>query len=210
MSAPSRPPACSIRSRLMRDDLQFDLPGYRATLEAALDSGYAFVTFDQIGGEQSPLSCLLRHDVDSELLDCGPMLDVERELGVRATYFLMLRSTAYNPLSVEGRAMVRRMLADGHQIGLHFMGELCEGDSAEVIARKVLRETRWLVAEFGTEVHAVSFHQPTQAVLDGQLEIPGLVNTYNARQMGPYFYVSDTNMQWHHGHPADIFRSRSR
>ena len=192
----------------MSEQLDFDLAGYRATLEAAAASGYSFVAFDQIGREGSPLSCLLRHDIDSELLGCGPMLDVERELGVQATYFLMLRSTAYNLLSVEGRAMVRRVLADGHQIGLHFMGELCEGDSREAIAGKVLREAQWLAAECNTQVRAVSFHQPTRSMLDGQIEVPGLVNTYHARQMGPYFYVSDTNMQWRYGHPADIFRSK--
>ena len=186
-------------------DADFQLTGYERILRAARDAGYRFATFGQIGREDSPLSCLLRHDIDSELLGCGPMLDLERALGVRATYFIMIRSTAYNPFSVEGRAIVERLLADGHALGLHFMGELCEGDPAARIAEKVRREVDWLSAEFGTGIHAVSFHQPSQAVLDGQLEIPGLVNTYNRRQMGGYFYVSDTNMQWRHEHPADIF-----
>jgi len=191
----------------MRDP-DFELAVYERLLKAALESSYRFVSYDMIGGEGGELSCLLRHDVDSELLSCGPMLDIERKLGVRATYFVMTRSTAYNPFSVEGRAMVQRILADGHSLGLHFMGELCEGDEPNVLASKVRREANWLKDEFSADIHAVSFHQPSQAVLDGELRIPSLVNTYNRSQMGAYFYVSDTNMQWRHEHPLDIFSGK--
>lgn len=186
-------------------DRDFLLDGYRDILASALANDYRFTAFDSIGREACAKSCLLRHDVDSELLDCGPVLDIEKSLGVKATYFVMTRSTAYNLFCVEARDMVARMLADGHRIGLHFMGELCEGDDARTIADKVAREAAWLAQEFGTLIDSVSFHQPTRAILDGDLEIPGLVNTYNRRQMGDYFYVSDTNMQWRHEHPLEIF-----
>ncbi|MEW6769039.1 MAG: hypothetical protein AB1342_13510 [Pseudomonadota bacterium] len=191
----------------MSDNLKtaFDLKSYEAVLRAGLDGGYKFVSFGDIGKERADRSCLLRHDVDSELLGCGGMLDVEKSLGIKATYFLMTRSTAYNLFSVEGTAMVARMLRDGHSISLHFMGERCEGKSAEFVVDEVQRETRWLESEFGTGIEAVSFHQPTQTILDAQIAFPGLVNTYNAAQMSPYFYVSDTNMNWRHDHPLDIF-----
>ena len=172
---------------LPMSDADFQLSGYGRILKAALESGYRFVSFEQIGREELDLSCVLRHDVDSELLGCGPMLDVERSLGVRATYFVMTRSTAYNLFSVEGRAgsgadPCRRTCARPA-----FHGRDCEGDTPADIAEKVRREAEWLKSEFGKAIHAVSFHQPSQAVLDGQVEIPGLVNTYNRVQMGAYF-----------------------
>jgi hypothetical protein len=183
----------------------FELKSYECLLSAGMQAGYSFVSFEGIGQEGAVRSCLLRHDVDSELLDCGGMLDVEKSLGVSATYFLMTRSTAYNLFSVEATAMVERMLRDGHRIALHFMGERCEGKDVPFIVEEVLRETRWLEQEFGVPVEAVSFHQPTQAILDAQIAIPGLINTYNSSQTAPYFYVSDTNMTWRHEHPIDIF-----
>lgn len=183
----------------------FDIGMYARVLRAGLDSGYAFTSFGDIGREGGPRSCILRHDVDSELLGCGALLDVEKSLGVKATYFVMLRSTAYNLFCVEAVAMVRRILADGHWLGLHFMGERFEGAASSVIHDEVRREARWLEEEFGVPVKAVSFHQPTQQILDGQLDIPGLVNTYNRAQLGDYFYVSDTNMTWRHAHPVEIF-----
>lgn len=195
-----------IQSRM--PNLNFELAAYEDILKTALSSSYRFLPYDRIQSEGCELSCLLRHDLDSELLGCGPMLDIERRLGVQATYFVMTRSTAYNPFSVEGRSMVRRILDEGHALGLHFMGELCEGEEPSVIAAKVRREVNWLEDEFSTGIRAVSFHQPSRAVLDGQLRIPNLVNTYNRSQMGAYFYVSDTNMQWRHEHPLEIFERR--
>lgn len=191
----------------MSDGLKaaFDLASYEAVLKAGLDGGYKFVSFSQIGKEGADRSCLLRHDIDSELLGCGGMLDVEKSLGVIATYFLMTRSTAYNLFSVEGTAMVARILKDGHRIGLHFMGERCEGKSAGFIAAEVQREAHWLESEFGVTIDAISFHQPSRTILDAEVAFPGLVNTYNTAQMSPYFYVSDTNMNWRHDHPLDIF-----
>jgi len=183
----------------------FDLKSYERLLKMALDASYEFVAFSRIGKESSPRSCLLRHDIDSELLGCGPMLDVEKSLGVSATYFVMTRSTAYNLFSVEATAMVARMLRDGHRIGLHFMAERFEGQDVSVVVDEVLREIIWLEREFETRIDAVSFHQPTKGILDAQIEIPGFSNTYNAAQMAPYFYVSDTNMTWRHDHPEDIF-----
>ncbi len=183
----------------------FELSFYERLLRAGIESGYEFVSFDAIGKEQSPQSCLLRHDVDSELLGCGGMLDVEKSLGVKATYFLMTRSTAYNLFSVEGTTAVRRMLDDGHRIGLHFMGERCGDMGVLQLVEEVLRETDWLEREFATKIEAVSFHQPSRTILDGQITIPGLINTYNVGQMAPYFYVSDTNMTWRHEHPIEIF-----
>jgi peptidoglycan/xylan/chitin deacetylase (PgdA/CDA1 family) len=183
----------------------FELKSYQRMLQAGIDAGYKFVSFSEIGNEHAQRSCLLRHDIDSELLGCGEMLDVEKSLGVTATYFLMTRSTAYNLFSVEATAMVTRLLRDGHKIGLHFMGERCEGQSVPLIVEGVLREVRWLEQEFGVKTEAVSFHQPTKTILDAQIAIPGLSNTYNASQMAPYFYVSDTNMTWRHEHPVEIF-----
>lgn len=187
----------------MADD--FTLTAYRALLKAGLDAGYAFLKFTDIGAEGSERSCLLRHDVDSELLALDGMLAVERDLGIKATYFVMTRSTAYNPFSVEGRSAIERILADGHSLGLHFMGELCEGMPAGEVSTRVLREKAWLEEEFGTSVDVVSFHQPTRAILDGQIVVPGMCNTYNKSQTDPYIYVSDTNMTWRHEHPAEIF-----
>ncbi len=185
----------------------FTLAAYRELLLTGTRAGYAFVRFSELRRAREPF-CLLRHDVDCELLGCGPMLDAERDAGVKATYFLMVRSTAYNLFSLEARSVVARMLRDGHEIGLHFMGEGYASSDREKLVRDVLREARWLEAEFDTKVTAVSFHQPSKWLLEEQPAIEGLVNTYRRDDLEGSHYVSDTNMQWRADHPAAIFRQR--
>lgn len=206
-------PASRILERCSSDQVKanqmtnedFLISTYCTMLETAMSSGYEFCAYDQIGKESGDRSCILRHDIDSELLGCGQMLDAEKKLGVHATYFVMTRSTAYNSFCVEGRRMIERILGEGHQIGLHFMGELCEENDEQNISEKVTKEVKWLEEEFQASINAVSFHQPSKVVLESNIEIPRLINTYNKNQMQDYFYVSDTNMNWRHEHPVEIF-----
>ena len=187
----------------------FLLSSYSQILELGLRQGYSFLGFDQIGQEQTPYTCLLRHDVDSELWSCLPMANIETRLGIPATYFVMMRSTVYNLFCLESLQTVEKLIKGGHNIGLHFMGELCENDSIEILSEKVLREVSLLEREFDITVPAVSFHQPTEKILKNDITIKGLINTYNQTQMKGYFYISDTNMIWKYESPAEIFRNHT-
>jgi hypothetical protein len=186
----------------------FVLSTYQKILEIALESDYEFLGFDQIGQESSPYTCLLRHDVDSELWHCGPMAEIESNLGISATYFVMLRSTSYNLFCLESRSAVEKLLENGHSIGLHLMGELYEEYDSELLKKKVLAEVNTMQSELGLTIRAVSFHHPSEAVLNNDIYIGSLVNTYNRIQMADYFYVSDSNMIWQHEHPEEIFARR--
>lgn len=191
-----------------RAGADFLLSRYEHVLQVALKAGYAFAGFDEIGKEKHELSCLLRHDVDVELWHCDPISRIEHERGVRATYFLMMRSTAYNLFCTESIRAVEMLLQRNHWIGLHFMGELCEGLPTSALMERVAGEVEMLRREFGCGVHAVSFHQPSARILEGDVKLDGVVNTYNRWQMEGYEYVSDTNMHWRQEHPEEIFRHR--
>jgi hypothetical protein len=120
----------------------------------------------------------------------------------------MTRATNYNLFSIEGMRVAEQLLALGHRIGLHFMGEVVKGLAEADLVRRVLDEAAWLEREFGTRIEAVSFHQPTREILERDLAIGDLINTYNRVQLREYFYVSDTNMQWRHEHPLEMFSRR--
>ena len=186
----------------------FLLSTYKKILGVALESKYEFLGFDQIGQESSPYSCLLRHDVDSELWNCGPMAEIEAKLGISATYFVMLRSTSYNLFCLESKNAIERLLDQGHHIGLHLMGELYEEYASELLEEKVLAEVETVQSELGVIIKAVSFHHPGKAVLNNDIYIGSLVNTYNRIQMADYFYISDSNMIWLHEHPEEILARR--
>jgi hypothetical protein len=187
----------------------FTLAAYRDLLETGLASGYRFIGFDRATREDAPLSCLLRHDLDTELLGCLPMANLEAETGVSATYFVMLRSTAYNALCLEALRVMDRVLGRGHHLGLHFMAEPWDGEGPTTIAQRVAHEAAILEREVGRRISAVSFHQPSAHILAAQLVLGSLINTYNAAQLPGYVYVSDSNMRWRGDHPRSIFSRRS-
>jgi hypothetical protein len=55
---------------------------------------------------------------------------------------------------------------------------------------------------------SVACHQPGETILNNDIYIDSLINTYNTAQMGDYLYVSDTNMRWRYEHPIEIFFDR--
>ena len=187
----------------------FTLIQYENILNSAINNGYNFIKFDQIRNQRSSHNCILRHDIDVELLSCLPMLEIEKKCGVKATYFLMLRSTAYNLLCMEAREIVDIIIKDGHQIGIHFMSEFYGDHSPNTIVQNILNEKSIFEQELGIKIQSTSFHQPSKAILDAQIVIPGLINTYNKNDMDDFFYISDTNMKWQGEHPTSIFNKKS-
>ena len=95
----------------------------------------------------------------------------------RSTYFVLLSSDFYNVFSRKGRLLMRRISSMGHEIGLHF-DEMQYPDAA------------------GCPVTAVSMHRPSRAVLQADLEIPGMVNSYSRTFFHDFKYLSDSRRRW--------------
>lgn len=174
----------------------FSIDSYRRLLGAGRNAGYRFITFNEIAHDPgAERLCLMRHDVDVNVQFAAAMANVEAEEGIRSTYFLMLRSPAYNLLSRAAARSVREIAALGHEIGVHFDAQHPLVDEDNLIPL-VLEEARIVGDVAGTEVHAVSFHQPSRPILERDIEVPGLINTYNRRQLEGWHYASDSNRDW--------------
>jgi hypothetical protein len=103
----------------------FDLDHYRDLLQAAQRGGYTFARFDR---DPQPGDLFLRHDVDLSLEAAIAMAELERELGVTATYFLMTESVFYNLASGPGEEMLAQLRALDHAVGLHGVYPRAEPD----------------------------------------------------------------------------------
>ncbi|CAA9517803.1 MAG: hypothetical protein AVDCRST_MAG79-17 [uncultured Thermoleophilia bacterium] len=159
----------------------FDLAAYARILEAARSGGYRPSTFDR---DPEPGVVFLRHDVDLSLEAAVTMAELEAEIGVRATYFLMTESVFYNLSSPVGVRTIARLRALGHAVGLH-----------AVHPRAVLDERFDPV---------VAWHNPDPAYMRD--EIPGAVNVMG-RHFDPATYRSDSNQHWRSGPPDDDLRA---
>lgn len=180
----------------MPDYSDFTLQHYRRALEAAKDR-YEFRFFDQEPTAEPHV--LWRHDLDASVVRAADIAAVEKEVGVRTTYFLRLHSTFYNPLETKTHSLIRGIIGHGHKLGLHFEAGFHRIATKRELEAALERDRRVVEEWFGVGVAAFSFHNPQG---DGMLGFDsdtygGMVNTYGTH-LKEYKYVSDSNGYWRH------------
>lgn len=188
---------------------QFNLLSYTKLLQCALESGYRFISFDQVkeGGNLSQFNeektaevdniglCLLRHDVDVDLAAATTMARAEADIGVFSTYFLMWRSPCYNLMSRAGQSQAEELLAMGHKIGLHYdQGfDVKRNFSLKNTEDQILQQADWMKTLLNCQISAVSFHQPSQTLLKSGVDCGEMLNTYDRDSLHDFRYISDSN-----------------
>jgi len=193
-----------------RSHYGFSLASYRDLLRSFVSSGWNFESFRVVQAPPVKQSTIvMRHDIDAELYFLESFLEVEMQCAIKSTYFVMLESPLYNPFSPEGRRILQLIASHGHEIGLHFFGEIHSDLNRIELEREITRQIERLSHLTGRDTRAFSFHQPTQMMIDSDLNLPGIVNTYHSTTMSHFTYVSDTNMDWRPADPKDLTKFSS-
>ncbi|MBR44946.1 MAG: GNAT family N-acetyltransferase, partial [Rhodospirillaceae bacterium] len=146
------------------------MSGYRDLVESLLARDYAVAGY----GDADPAArhLILRHDLDMSIEAALPIARIEAELGVAASYFVLLRGETYNPWTAAACAGLRQLLDLGHDIGLHLDASLYPGQ-AEALDRAAEEECRMLETITGAAIETVSFHRPAEALLGRDGEVAG-------------------------------------
>jgi hypothetical protein len=183
---------------------------YRHIMKSALQNGYKFISYTDLKHYliKPQNICLLRHDCDNDLSAALSIARIESEMGIRSTYFVMLRSAVYNLLSFPCKNIVKEIVSLGHWVGLHFDAQPYEHSESLDIAIHVDRERAWISGEFNVSVDVVSFHQPSLKILENKIKL-NCLNTYDRIDMAGIYYLSDSNMIWKEGCPSELFGQRS-
>ena len=98
--------------------MQFTYSAYETLIALLRAQEYAFCDYHDHA--QHPRCVILRHDIDNSLPQAVRLAEIEAELGVKSTYFVLLRTDFYNVASKTGQDALRRILSLGHEIGLHY------------------------------------------------------------------------------------------
>lgn len=148
---------------------------------------------------------LLRHDIDCSLDAALALGRLERDMGVRSTYFVMMQSLLYDP---EQGDVLHELRDLGHEVGIHFdCPPEQRGDDRAGLEARVRMDCHRLQAVLGEAVTSISFHRPVESFLRGPLFVAGRVNAYAAELMT--WYISDSRGSWRCGEPlAEIARAR--
>jgi hypothetical protein len=179
----------------------FSLEGYCELLSAFKDTGYSFCEFEEIDyrlGEEQPF-LLLRHDIDISLRPALEIAHIEYELGVQATYFVLLRSPFYNLLSRPNADIMLQIHRYGHQLALHVDLAAYDGDYARALTEVDI------LSKFYPYINTqlASLHSPYS--LD-QIPIESyrqLHNVYGPALRSDIAYISDSTGRWLYGHPLN-------
>ena len=140
------------------DELKdFTLISYVKTLRY-LDHAYKIVPFCEIPRKDIPY-LILRHDIDISLPAALKMARIERDLGIRSTYFVIFSSKSYNVLEGQNVNILRQISKLGHEIGLHYYVSQYRSYGRDM--KKTLKmEIQLLEHLLGRKVYSIARHGP--------------------------------------------------
>ncbi|NRQ01184.1 hypothetical protein XMD530_000390 [Marinobacterium sp. xm-d-530] len=185
----------------------FTVESYSRILDRARTM-YSFESFSNEECRKSGPHVIWRHDVDFSMHRALRLAQLEAERGCSSTFFLMLTSEFYNLHEADIRKIAKQIASNGHKIGLHFDPTVYDiKDYNQMV--EMLRWEGGIVADIvGESVEAVSFHNPTQDLLQlTSHTLGGMVNAYSEFYRNRYKYCSDSNGYWRFDRLEDVLNS---
>lgn len=126
-----------------------------------LNQFYKIVPFCEIPKENIP-HLILRHDIDVSLILAMKMAEVEHNIGIKSTYFVMLSNNNYNLWEGKNVARIKQISALGHEIGLHYDASQYSYYTDDSI-RALKSELQALENLLGKKIKCISSHAPTKS-----------------------------------------------
>ncbi|MBX2889853.1 MAG: hypothetical protein KF734_02885 [Saprospiraceae bacterium] len=173
-----------------------DLGSYQDLLEKFLSRNYQFVFFRELTQPMGQLA--LRHDIDFDTHFALRTAHIEAELGIKATYFFLLRSNFYNILSADDARNVHKIKELGHTVSIHFDPVIYDD-----FHEGLLLEADIFQRYFNVPVNIISLHRPNQFFREYDSPIKGIEHTYQSKYFKDIKYFSDSTGQWRFGAPTD-------
>lgn len=176
----------------------FTYSHYEKILDLIHKTKYKAVFFSESGLNDREL--IIRHDIDVDLDKAYRMALIENKHNIMATYLIMLRSPFYNIFDRFNTDLIKSILDLGHQIGLHFDEAYYNSNDIENVIENVDSEVQILKDNFDTGIFAVSFHRPSQFILQSDIKLKNdLINTYDKEFVKRFRYISDSRRMWKDG-----------
>lgn len=139
----------------------FTYADYANILRAAREYGYKVMTvrdFFEGRANESSKVLISRLDVDVKIERVPIIANLYKQAGFTASFYLRLHAAAYNVLSMGNIAIVRQLIADGFEVGLHT--ELVDANGINGIDSRdlLVRELELFATVFGAQVCGTASH----------------------------------------------------
>lgn len=178
-----------------------------ARLIALARERWRFIGFPEALTESDNV-ILWRHDIDFSPQRALRLARIEHELGVSATYFVLLNGDFYNPLERSTLAVLKKIRELGHFLALHFDAAAHVGTSAgdSALTRALALDRSILEGYLMVKIETFSYHNPDTVAggVSEEDEVEGMLNVYSPGIRTRFSYVSDSNGFWRHRRLADV------
>lgn len=92
----------------------FTLDTYKLFISTLNKFGYSFQTCEEFIDNSMPKVVILRHDIDIRKHKALKVAEIEKELGLKATYYFRIVKASFDP------EVIRQIALMGHEIGYHY------------------------------------------------------------------------------------------
>jgi hypothetical protein len=106
----------------MKNDFHFTFANIEAQYRTALDAGYQFITCLEYAERKDNLADLTivnRVDIDFSVKKADRLRDIFDRIGIKASFFVRLHASEYNPFSFENYRILKAIRDSDHEIGYH-------------------------------------------------------------------------------------------
>ena len=180
----------------------FTIEHYRALIKK-IKERYKFSFYHNF--DKNIKFVLWRHDIDFSPQRALRCAQIEKEEGVKATYFLHLHSEFYNFFEKGIFDIIKQIISLGHQIGVHFDIHFYNIKTEEDIIKNLEYEKKLLENLFDIEVKSFSFHNTDAFIMSCQKwQYAGLINSYASYFQKEVTYCSDSNGYWRYKRMMDV------
>ena len=188
--------------------MQFTYKAYEKMIILLTEAGYQMTDYHKYSHMKYP--CIIRHDVDFSLEKAAQFAKWEKQIfekikGYKGIYFVLVTSDFYNIFSKKSQGFLKQIIENGHEIGLHFDEKRYESGD---IRQYIYKEIALLENVLEQKIRTVSMHRPSPEVLEADLDLGIIINSYGKRFFQDFKYVSDSRMHWREN-VESIIRSRS-
>jgi len=179
----------------------FTLKHYREILELALSRGYKFLGFHEQYCSKNHKIIYLRHDIDVCIEEAISMADLESEIGISSTYFILVNSPVYNPLSADCLGLISYIQEKGHWVGLHIDPLLINKGNVEDIEDEINYLFEFFVKKLKL-VPVISFHRPVPEIIGKSFK--KFISAYSPKYFKDIIYISDSRGMWQDDCPCNL------
>ncbi len=133
---------------------------------------------------------ILRHDVDLSIDLAYEFSRIEKRNSIVSTYYILMTSDLYNPFSNESKKIIKNMLEEGFEIGLHFDPTEYGDVSDSILEKHFVNEVEIFKSFFDCKVYSYSLHNPS---IHGKYpNFTNYISVYGSGIFSDDCYISDS------------------